>query len=67
MNYGTETSDDELREIHKASGKTLILLIDCLSNRPDMEEAVRRLMSPDDMLETFSEFDLCSNGGPNLN
>ena len=27
----------------------------CLEARPDMQIAIRRLMSPDDMLETFSE------------
>ncbi len=30
-------------------------LIDRLTDRPDMQNAVRRLMRPDDMLETFSE------------
>ena len=45
----------ELREILQASHQTLTALIDSLANRPDMQEAVRRLMRPDDMLETFSE------------
>ncbi len=33
----------------------LTALIDSLTDRPDVQNAVRRLMSPDDMLETFSE------------
>ena len=33
----------------------LTALIDSLTSRPDMQNAVRRLMRPDDMLETFSE------------
>ena len=33
----------------------LISLSESLSNRPDMQNAIARLMSPDDMLETFSE------------
>ena len=46
---------EELREILKASRQTLTSLVDSLANRPDMQNAIRRLMSPDDMLETFSE------------
>ena len=48
-------SDDELREILQESRQTLTALIDSLTSRPDMQNAVRRLMRPDDMLETFSE------------
>jgi hypothetical protein len=33
----------------------LTALFDCLATRPDMQNAIRRLMRPDDMLETFSE------------
>ena len=36
----------------------LTALIDSLTDRPDVQNAVRRLMSPDDMLETFSELAL---------
>ena len=55
MNDLTDKSDVELREILKASRKTITALIDSLSNRPDMQNAIARLMRPDDMLETFSE------------
>ncbi len=48
-------SDSELREILEASRQTLTSLVDSLANRPDMQNAIRRLMRPDDMLETFSE------------
>ena len=34
---------------------TLTSLVDALSERPDMQQVLRKLMSPDDMLETFSE------------
>ena len=30
-------------------------LVDSLANRPDMQNAIRRLMRPDDMPETFRE------------
>ena len=30
-------------------------MAESLANQPDMHNAVRRLMRPDDMLETFSE------------
>ena len=55
MNNLTNKSATELREILQASRETITALIDSLANRPDMQNAVRRLMRPDDMLETFSE------------
>ena len=55
MNNLTKKSAAELREILQASRETITGLIDSLANRPDMQNAVRRLMRPDDMLETFSE------------
>lgn len=33
----------------------LASLVQSLHDRPDMQNAIRRLMSPDDMLETFSD------------
>jgi hypothetical protein len=48
-------SDSEIREILEASRQTLTSLVEGLANRPDMQNAIRRLMRPDDMLETFSE------------
>jgi hypothetical protein len=48
-------SDAELRELLQASRQTLTSLVDSLAHRPDMQNAVRQLMRPDDMLETFSE------------
>ena len=33
----------------------LTTLIERITDRPDMQNAIRRLMRPDDMLETFSE------------
>ena len=55
MNNLTNKSAAELREILQASRETITGLTDSLANRPDMQNAVRRLMRPDDMLETFSE------------
>jgi hypothetical protein len=46
---------EDLRELLQASRQTLTSLVDSLVNRPDMQNAIRRLMRPDDMLETFSE------------
>ena len=51
----SELSDDQLREVLAASRLTITSLIDSLANRPDMQNAIARLMRPDDMLETFSE------------
>ena len=51
----TDLSAEELRELLQASRQMLTSLVDSLANRPDMQNAVRRLMQPDDMLETFSE------------
>ena len=55
MNNLTNKSAAELREILQASRETITGLTDSLANRPDIQNAVRRLMRPDDMLETFSE------------
>ena len=46
---------EELRELLQASRQTLKSLVESLASRPDMQNAIRRLMRPDDMLETFSE------------
>ena len=51
----TDLSAEELRELLLASRQTLTSLVESLGNRPDMQNAIRRLMRPDDMLETFSE------------
>ncbi len=50
-----DLSGEELRDLLQASRQTLTSLAESLANRPDMQNAVRRLMRPDDMLETFSE------------
>ena len=55
MSNITNKSDDELRDILQASGQTLASLVDALAKRPDMQNAIARLMRCDDMLETFSE------------
>ena len=51
----TNKSHDELRALLQDSRQTLTGLLDSLTSRPDMQNAIRRLMRPDDMLETFSE------------
>jgi hypothetical protein len=51
----TNKSDNELRTNLQQSRQMLTSLIQSLGNRPDMQNVVRRLMRPDDMLETFSE------------
>jgi len=55
MSNITNKSDDQLREILQASRQTLTAIVQSLANRPDMQNAIRRLMRPDDLLETFSE------------
>ncbi len=51
----SDFSGQKLREHLQASRQTLKSLVESLANRPDMQNAVRRLMRPEDMLETFSE------------
>jgi hypothetical protein len=51
----TDLSAEELRELLQASRQTLTSLVESLDSRPDMQNANRRLMRPDDMLETFSK------------
>ena len=51
----TNMPDDELRTNLQQSRQILTSLVQSLNHRPDMQNAVRRLMRPDDMLETFSE------------
>ena len=55
MNNLTKKSDDELRMLLQQSRQVLTVLVQSRNHRPDMQNAVRRLMRPDDMLETFSE------------
>jgi hypothetical protein len=55
MNNLSKMSDNQVREVLAASRQTITSLIESLANRPDMQNAIARLMRPDDMLETFSE------------
>lgn len=55
MNNLTNKSDAELRKVFESSSQMLASVVHSLGNRPDMQEAIHRLMSPDDMLETFAE------------
>jgi hypothetical protein len=50
----SDIPDDGLRVLMQNSRQTLASLIQSLHHRPDMQNAIRRLMSPDDMLETLS-------------
>ena len=51
----SELSDDQLRELLTTSRQTLNSLVMNLTNHPDMQNAVARLMGPDDMLDAFYE------------
>jgi hypothetical protein len=51
----TKKTDTELREVFELSSQMLASLVHSLEDRPDIQNAIRRLMRPDDMLETFSE------------
>ncbi len=51
----TNMPDDELREKLQQSREMLTSLSENLADRPDMRNAIARLMSPDGMLQTFSE------------
>ena len=49
----SELSDDQLRELLTTSRQTLNSLVMNLANHPDMQNAITRLMGPDDMLGAF--------------
>ena len=51
----SELSDDQLRELLTTSRQTLNSLVMNLTNHPDMQNAITRLMEPDDMLDAFYE------------
>ena len=51
----SELSTDQLLKVQAEADSTLTSLVDALSERPDMQQALRKLMSPDDMLEAFSQ------------
>jgi hypothetical protein len=55
MNKFSELSDDQLREALVTSRQMLNSLVTSLNDRPDMQDAIARLMEPDNMLETFYE------------
>lgn len=51
----TTKSEDELRDILQGSRQTITSLVQSQADSPEMQNAIARLMRPDDMLETFSE------------
>ena len=51
----SELSDDQLRELLTTSRQTLNSLVMNLTNHPDMQNAITRLMGPNDMLDSFYE------------
>lgn len=52
--------DDQLRLLPLQTTQIVTVLAQSLARRPDMEYAVRCLMSPDNILETFNQ--LAGNG-----
>ena len=50
-----EMTDDQLQTLLQQCRDVLTSLVQSLEDRPDMQEAIRQLMTPDDMLEAFSE------------
>ena len=48
-------SNDELLEVLAQSRGTLQSLVESLEQRQDMQQAIQQMMTPDDMLETFSK------------
>ncbi len=45
----------ELQTLLSNCTATLTSIVESLEQRPDMQEAIRRLMTPDDMIETYSQ------------
>lgn len=50
-----DKSNAELRALKSQSESMLISLVEVLKIRQDMQDVIHRLMSPDDVLETFSQ------------
>lgn len=50
-----DKSNDELIDLKRQCETVLSGIVDALEARGDMQAAIRRLMTPDDMLETFSQ------------
>ena len=48
-------SANQLRTLLQSSREVLTSLVESLNSRPDMQNAIRRLMRPDHMLEMFAE------------
>lgn len=55
MNNLDEHSDADLQTLRASSQAILRSVVAGLDHRPEMQEAVRQLMTPDDMLEAFSQ------------
>ena len=55
MHEHTNIPDSELRTLLQQSRQVLTAMTESLGDRPDIQDAIRRLMRPDDMLETFSD------------
>lgn len=51
----TDFSDSDLQSLHREARKKLSGLMDRLNSRKDIQDAVERLMMPDDLLTTFWE------------
>ena len=45
----------QLQSLQAQTDETLTSLVETLNDRPDMQEAIRHLMKPDDMLIAFSK------------
>jgi len=50
-----ELTTEQLIEAQAGADSTLISLVDSVNQRIDIQRAIQALMTPDDMLETFSE------------
>ncbi len=55
MNNLNSKSNDEILEVLAQSRGTLQSLVESLEQRQDMQRGIQQLMTPDDMLETFSK------------
>ena len=55
MSNLSDKSNDELIDLKRQCETVLSGIVDALEAREDMQTAIRRLMTPDDILETFSQ------------
>ncbi len=51
----SELTNEHLQQMQQNCSSVIDSLIEALESRPDTQDVIRQLMTPDDMLEAFSQ------------